>query len=88
MLEGARGVGKSTIAEEFARTNFKTYIKIDFANVDKELLAAFTDIANLGYLYENAAAQVIAASGNKLFYHTWLNFPAKFTGNICFLKKM
>ncbi len=27
--------------------------------------------ANLGYLYENAAAQVIEASGNKLFYHTW-----------------
>ena len=27
--------------------------------------------ANLGYLYENAAAQVIASSGNKLFYHTW-----------------
>ena len=26
--------------------------------------------ANLGYLYENAAAQMITASGNKLFYHT------------------
>ena len=27
--------------------------------------------ANLGYLYENVAAQMIIASGNKLFYHTW-----------------
>lgn len=27
--------------------------------------------ANLGYLYENAAAQMITASGNGLFYHTW-----------------
>ena len=27
--------------------------------------------ANLGYLYENAAAQMIVASGNRLFYHTW-----------------
>ncbi|MGX8679676.1 MAG: DUF4143 domain-containing protein [Sphaerochaetaceae bacterium] len=27
--------------------------------------------ANLGYLYENAAAQLIASSGNRLFYHTW-----------------
>jgi len=27
--------------------------------------------ANLGYMYENIAAQIIASSGNKLFYHTW-----------------
>ncbi|MBE6122314.1 MAG: DUF4143 domain-containing protein [Erysipelotrichaceae bacterium] len=25
----------------------------------------------LGYLYENAAAQIIASSGRKLYYHTW-----------------
>ena len=28
--------------------------------------------ANLGYLYENAAAQMIASSGRELCYHTWL----------------
>ena len=28
--------------------------------------------ANLGYLYENVAAQMIAASGRGLCYHTWL----------------
>ena len=27
--------------------------------------------ANLGYLYENAVAQMIAANGRELFYHTW-----------------
>jgi len=27
--------------------------------------------ANLGYLYENAVAQIIAAHGRELFYHTW-----------------
>lgn len=27
--------------------------------------------ANLGYVYENLAAQMLAASGNRLFYHTW-----------------
>ena len=27
--------------------------------------------ANLGYLYENAAAQMIAAAGHELYYHTW-----------------
>lgn len=28
--------------------------------------------ANLGYLYENVAAQMISASGREIFYHTWL----------------
>lgn len=27
--------------------------------------------ANLGYVYENLAAQMLTASGNKLFYHTF-----------------
>ena len=27
--------------------------------------------ANLGYLYENLVAQMLAASGNELFYHIW-----------------
>ncbi len=28
--------------------------------------------ANLGYLYENAVAQMLTASGYELYYHTWL----------------
>lgn len=27
--------------------------------------------ANLGYLYENAVAQIIASKGHELYYHTW-----------------
>jgi predicted AAA+ superfamily ATPase len=27
--------------------------------------------ANLGYLYENLVAQMIAATGRELYYHTW-----------------
>ena len=45
LLEGARRVGKSTIAEEFAKQNYRSYIKIDFANIDEDLLSAFKDIA-------------------------------------------
>ena len=26
---------------------------------------------NLGYVYENLIAQMLVASGNRLFYHTW-----------------
>ena len=29
--------------------------------------------ANLGYLYENAVAQILTASGNALFYHAFMN---------------
>lgn len=28
---------------------------------------------NLGYVYENAVAQALASSGNRLFYYTWLS---------------
>ena len=43
MLEGARRVGKSTVAEEFAKNNFRSYIKVDFANVEKDVLEVFDD---------------------------------------------
>lgn len=33
LLKGARRVGKSTIAENFAKNEYKSYIKIDFANI-------------------------------------------------------
>lgn len=47
LLEGARRVGKSTVAEEFAKNNYRSYIKVDFANITNELLKVFDDIANL-----------------------------------------
>lgn len=31
--------------------------------------------ANLGYVYENAVAQMLVAAGNKLFYYTWKKDP-------------
>ncbi len=41
--------------------------------------------ANLGYLYENAVAQMLAAEGNELFYHTFLNESTKHNYEIDFL---
>lgn len=46
LLEGARRVGKSTVAEEFAKANYKSYIKVDFANITQELLDVFKDVTN------------------------------------------
>ena len=47
LLEGARRVGKTTIAEEFARNEYETYILIDFSVAGKELLDIFEDISRL-----------------------------------------
>ena len=46
LLEGARRVGKSTVAEEFAKVNYRSYIKVDFANITRELLNVFEDVAD------------------------------------------
>ena len=51
LLEGARRVGKSTIAEEFAKKNYRSYIKVDFAHIDDDLLSAFKDIAKLDVFF-------------------------------------
>lgn len=40
---------------------------------------------NLGYLYENIIAQMLTASGNKLFYHTWPTESGKHNYEIDFL---
>ena len=45
LLEGARRVGKTTIAENFARNEYKSFIKVDFANATDELMDVFRDIA-------------------------------------------
>ena len=43
LIKGARRVGKSTIAEEFAKNEFKSYILIDFAHTSKEIIELFDD---------------------------------------------
>ena len=40
-------------------------------NVIYEKLLSDKLPANLGYIYENLIAQMLIASGNELFYHTW-----------------
>ena len=41
--------------------------------------------ANLGYLYENVVAQILAANGNELFYYTFLKAPSRHNYEIDFL---
>ena len=51
LLEGARRVGKSTIAEEFAKKEYKSYILVDFSKADEETLSVFDDIHNLNLFF-------------------------------------
>ncbi|MDY5277455.1 MAG: AAA family ATPase, partial [Erysipelotrichaceae bacterium] len=51
LLEGARRVGKSTLAEEFAKNEFRSYIRVDFSDITNEMLEIFDDIANLNYFF-------------------------------------
>ena len=41
--------------------------------------------ADLGYVYENVVAQMLKASGNELFYHTWPTESGKHNYEIDFL---
>ena len=41
--------------------------------------------ANLGYVYENLVAQMLTATGNRLFYHTWPTESGKHNYEIDFL---
>lgn len=43
MIDGARRVGKSYIAEEFAKKEYKSYILIDFAHIEDEVKDFFRD---------------------------------------------
>ena len=47
LIQGARRVGKSTIVEEFARNEYKSYILIDFSKVSKDVSDLFNDISDL-----------------------------------------
>ena len=46
LLEGARRVGKSTVAEQFAKNEYRSYILIDFSKTSKEIMDCFDDIYN------------------------------------------
>lgn len=69
LLEGPRRVGKSTIAEQFAKNEYETYILIDFANISNTLLACFDDINDLDVFFEIADGYRKEISGEKVGYY-------------------
>lgn len=47
LVEGARRVGKSTLVEEFAKKEYKSYILIDFSSASNDIKNCFDDISDL-----------------------------------------
>lgn len=46
MIEGARRIGKSTIVEEFAKSEYKSYILVDFNDASSVVTDAFDKYLN------------------------------------------
>ena len=53
LIRGARRVGKSTIVEEFASKEFKSYIMLDFARTGKDINSLFEDLYSLDFFFSN-----------------------------------
>jgi len=51
LIEGARRIGKSTVAEEFAKNEYETYILIDFSVASKTIRELFDDVSDLDYIF-------------------------------------
>ena len=51
LVEGARRVGKSTVVEEFAKRDYRSYIRLDFAEAPLDVRHLFDDVSDLNYLF-------------------------------------
>lgn len=51
LLQGARRIGKSTIVEEFAKREYRSYILIDFNLAPTRVVELFDDLTDLNFLF-------------------------------------
>ena len=65
LIKGARRVGKSTIVEEFAKSEFRSYILIDFAHTSKAIMDLFDDTYDLDFFF----LQLQQFTGTRLYEH-------------------
>ena len=63
LIEGARRIGKSTVAEEIGKNEYKSYILIDFNEATGKTLEAFENLRNLDIFF-----QTLSLEYNKRLY--------------------
>lgn len=51
LIQGARRIGKSTIAEEFAKKEYERYIIVDFSLAGKAIYELFNDLTDLDFFF-------------------------------------
>lgn len=51
LIKGARRIGKSTVAEEFARNEYESFISIDFSIAGAEIVELFDHISDLDFFF-------------------------------------
>ena len=54
MIGGAIRIGKSTIAEEFGKNEYQSYIMIDFNKSPKRIKALFDELNNLDIFFNRS----------------------------------
>ena len=52
LIEGARRIGKSTVVEEFAQNEYKSYILIDFNKAKKKIKDAFESLEDMDIFFQ------------------------------------
>ena len=57
LIEGARRIGKSTVAEEFGRREYRSYLLIDFNRTSKKVLELFDDLTNLDVFFQSLSLE-------------------------------
>lgn len=63
LIEGARRIGKSTVAEEFGKNEYRSYILIDFNKASRRTREAFDDLSDLDIFF-----QTLSLEYNKRLY--------------------
>lgn len=51
LIQGARRIGKSTIAEEFARNEYEDYVAIDFSTAEEQIIDLFNHISDINLFF-------------------------------------
>ncbi|MBQ8802770.1 MAG: ATP-binding protein [Tyzzerella sp.] len=57
LIEGARRIGKSTVAEEIGKNEYKSYVNIDFNKASKKVLDSFDDMTNLDIFFQTISLE-------------------------------
>ena len=78
LIKGARRVGKSTLVEEFAKREYKSFILIDFSRKQKRITSLFDDMSDLDFFFlrlQQETGVVLHRRDSVVVFFFFLDFP-------------